>query len=103
MPNSSDPCQIISPLVLVGLGLGVVEGLELGVGLGLGSHNLSIYLSICLVCLSVINASGKINQFKVIEIIKSTLFAVGAKLLYSQTQIYSDTFNIYHIITVYSL
>ncbi len=34
MPNS-DPCQIITPLVLVGLGLGVGEGLGLGVGLGL--------------------------------------------------------------------
>ncbi len=29
MPNS-DPCQIITPLVLVGLGLGVGEGLRLG-------------------------------------------------------------------------
>ncbi len=35
MPNS-DPCQIITPLVLVGLGVG--EGLGLGVGLGLGNH-----------------------------------------------------------------
>ncbi len=35
MPNS-DPCQIITPLVLVGLGLGVGEGLGLGVGEGLG-------------------------------------------------------------------
>ncbi len=32
MPNS-DPCQIITPLVLVGLGLGVGEGLGLGEGL----------------------------------------------------------------------
>ncbi len=30
MPNS-DPCQIITPLVLVGLGLGVGEGLRLGI------------------------------------------------------------------------
>ncbi len=37
MPNS-DPCQIITPLVLVGLGLGVGEGLGLGVELGLGNH-----------------------------------------------------------------
>ncbi len=37
MPNS-DPCQIITPLVLVGLKLGVGEGLGLGVGLGLGNH-----------------------------------------------------------------
>ncbi len=29
VPNS-DPCQIIAPLVLVGLGLGVGEGLGLG-------------------------------------------------------------------------
>ncbi len=34
VPNS-DPCQIITPLVLVGLGLGVGEGLGLGAGLGL--------------------------------------------------------------------
>lgn len=37
MPNS-DPRQIITPLVLVGLGLGVWEGLGLGVGLGLGNQ-----------------------------------------------------------------
>ncbi len=37
MPNS-DPRQIITPLVLVGLGLGVGEGLGLGVQLGLGSQ-----------------------------------------------------------------
>ncbi len=35
MPNSA-PCQIMHPLVLVGLGVGVGEGLGLGVGLGLG-------------------------------------------------------------------
>ncbi len=34
----SDPCQIITPLVLVGLGLGVGEGLGLGVGLRLGNQ-----------------------------------------------------------------
>ncbi len=33
VPNSA-PCQIMHPLVLVGLGLGVGEGLGLGVGLG---------------------------------------------------------------------
>ncbi len=38
MPNS-DPRQIITPLVLVGLGLGVGEGLGLGVGEGLGLGN----------------------------------------------------------------
>ncbi len=37
MPNS-DPCQIITPLVLVGVRLGVGEGLGLGVGLGLGNQ-----------------------------------------------------------------
>ncbi len=37
MPNS-DPRQIITPLVLVGLGLGVGEGLGLGVVLGLGNQ-----------------------------------------------------------------
>ncbi len=37
VPNS-DPCQIITPLVLVGLGLGVGEGLGLGVGLVLGNQ-----------------------------------------------------------------
>ncbi len=37
VPNS-DPCQIITPLVLVGLGLGVRKGLRLGVGLGLGNQ-----------------------------------------------------------------
>ncbi len=37
MPNSA-PCQIMHPLVLVGLGLGVGEGLGLGVGLGLGNQ-----------------------------------------------------------------
>ncbi len=37
MPNS-DPCQIITPLVLVGLGLGVGDGLGLGEGLRLGNH-----------------------------------------------------------------
>ncbi len=36
--TSSDPCQIITPLVLVGLGLGVGEGLGLWLGLGLGDH-----------------------------------------------------------------
>ncbi len=37
VPNSA-PCQIMHPLVLVGLGLGVGEGLGLGVGLGLGNQ-----------------------------------------------------------------
>ncbi len=37
VPNS-DPCQIITPLVLEGLGLGVGQGLGLGVGLGLGNQ-----------------------------------------------------------------
>ncbi len=37
VPNS-DPCQIITHLVLVGLGLGVGEGLGLGVWLGLGNQ-----------------------------------------------------------------
>ncbi len=37
MPNSA-PCQIMHPLVLVGLGVGVGEGLGLGVGLGLGNQ-----------------------------------------------------------------
>ncbi len=37
MPNS-DPRQIITPLVLVGLWLGVGEGLGLGVGLVLGNQ-----------------------------------------------------------------
>ncbi len=37
MPNSA-PCQIMHPLVLVGLGLRVGEGLGLGVGLGLGNQ-----------------------------------------------------------------
>ncbi len=32
------PCQIMHPLVLVGLGVGVGEGLGLGVGLGLGNR-----------------------------------------------------------------
>ncbi len=32
------PCQIMHPLVLVGLGVGVGEGLGLGVGLGLGNQ-----------------------------------------------------------------
>ncbi len=36
--HNSDPCQIITPLVLVGLGLDVGEGLGLGVGLGLGNQ-----------------------------------------------------------------
>ncbi len=38
VPNSA-PCQIMHPLVLVGLGVGVGEGLGLGVGLGLGLGN----------------------------------------------------------------
>ncbi len=37
VPNS-DPCQIITPLVLVGLGLSVGVGLGLGTGLGLGNQ-----------------------------------------------------------------
>ncbi len=37
VPNSV-PCQIMHPLVLVGLGVGVGEGLGLGVGLGLGNQ-----------------------------------------------------------------
>ncbi len=37
VPNSA-PCQIMHPLVLVGLGVGVGEGLGLGVGLGLGNQ-----------------------------------------------------------------
>ncbi len=37
VPNSA-PCQIMHPLVLVGLGVGVGEGLGLGVGLGFGNH-----------------------------------------------------------------
>ncbi len=37
MPNSA-PCQIMHPLVLVGLGVGVGEGLGLGVGFGLGNQ-----------------------------------------------------------------
>ncbi len=37
VPNS-DPCQIITPPVLVGLGLGVGEGLGLRMGLGLGNQ-----------------------------------------------------------------
>ncbi len=37
VPNS-DPCQIITPLVLVCLGLGVGEGLGLGVRSGLGNQ-----------------------------------------------------------------
>ncbi len=36
VPNSA-PCQIMHPLVLVGLGVGVGEGFGLGVGLGLGN------------------------------------------------------------------
>ncbi len=36
--RNSAPCQIIHPLVLVGLGVGVGEGLGLGVGLGLGNQ-----------------------------------------------------------------
>ncbi len=38
VPNS-DPRQMITALVLVGLGLGVGEGLGLGVGEGLGLGN----------------------------------------------------------------
>ncbi len=37
VPNSA-PCQIMHPLVLVGLSVGVGEGLGLGVGLGLGNQ-----------------------------------------------------------------
>ncbi len=37
VPKSA-PCQIMHPLVLVGLGVGVGEGLGLGVGLGLGNQ-----------------------------------------------------------------
>ncbi len=37
VPNS-DPCQIITPLVWVNLGIGVGEGLGLDVGLGLGNQ-----------------------------------------------------------------
>ncbi len=37
VPNSA-PCQIMHPLVLVGLGVGVGEGLGLGVGLRLGNQ-----------------------------------------------------------------
>ncbi len=37
VPNFA-PCQIMHPLVLVGLGVGVGEGLGLGVGLGLGNQ-----------------------------------------------------------------
>ncbi len=37
VPNSA-PCQIMHPLVLVGLGVGVGEGLGLGVELGLGNR-----------------------------------------------------------------
>ncbi len=37
VPNSA-PCQIMHPLVLVGLGVGVGEGLGLGVGLGFGNQ-----------------------------------------------------------------
>ncbi len=37
VPNSA-ACQIMHPLVLVGLGVGVGKGLGLGVGLGLGNR-----------------------------------------------------------------
>jgi len=40
VPNF-DPRQIITPLVLVGLGLVVGEGLRLGAGLGLGNQVLT--------------------------------------------------------------
>ncbi len=35
VPNFA-PCQIMHPLLLVGLGVGVGEGLGLGLGVGLG-------------------------------------------------------------------
>ncbi len=37
VPNSA-ACQIMHPLVLVGLGVGVGKGVGLGVGLGLGNR-----------------------------------------------------------------
>ncbi len=37
VPNFA-PCQIMHPLLLVGLGVGVGEGLGLGMGLGLGNQ-----------------------------------------------------------------
>ncbi len=53
MPNSA-PCQIMHPLVLVGLGVGVGEGLGLGVGIrqsgsdfNEGMHNLAGVSSLC--------------------------------------------------------